>query len=91
MKRSDMLTILAKRLGNREVEDIYEDALLEMEFVQESVLEKLPSQPWFIEQDEVFPLPAGTTVVTLPERYNGLMTRGGVWIAPATLLELEPV
>lgn len=82
MKRSDMLKKLARHLSRREVDDIYEDALDEMLFVQEAVLERLPNQPWFLQTETIFPLPLGTSFIQLPENYNGLMTRGGVWFAP---------
>src|SRR6056297_394275 len=85
MKRSAMLQILARRLSNREVDDIYEDALNEMEFVQRAVLEKLPNQPWFLQVDEQFGLPLGTDFIEMPADYNGLMTRGGVWFNEAEL------
>ena len=86
MKRSEMLQILARRLSNREVDDIYEAALLEMEHVQEAVLEKLPEQPWFLKTETVFPLQAADEFVSMPVDYNGLMTDGGVWLAEAKLV-----
>jgi hypothetical protein len=85
MKRSEMLRILARRLSNRDVEDIAEAAIDEMKFVQETVLQKLPNQPWFLEEEVVIPLPQGAKSIDLPEDYNGLMTHGGVWVAPAEL------
>lgn len=85
MKRSEMLRILARRLSNRDVEDIAEAAIDEMKFVQETVLQKLPNQPWFLEEEVLIPLPQGIKSVDLPVDYNGLMTHGGVWIAPAEL------
>lgn len=85
MKRSEILQILARRLSNRDVEDIQEAAILEMKFVQETVLEKLPVQPWFLQTEIILPLAQADKFVELPEDYNSLDTTGGVWIAPATL------
>ena len=85
MKRSEILKILARRLSNREVDDIYEAAISEMVFVQRAVLEKLPNQPWFLQRESIFPLPVGEEFIQLPEDYNGLMTRGGVWWRPVRM------
>ena len=85
MKRSDMLQVLARRLSNRDVDDIYEAAISEMKYVQEAVLEKLPSQPWFLQTEVFLPLPLGIDFVEMPIDYNGIMTEGGVWVAEATL------
>lgn len=84
-----MLQILARRLSNRDVEDIQEAALLEMEYVQSAVLEKLPNQPWFLQTETFLPLVLPDGAVDLPEDYNGIMTRGGVWVAEATLFYPE--
>ena len=85
MKRSEILQILARRLSNRDVEDIQEAAILEMKFVQETVLEKFPIQPWFLQTEILLPLPQANKFVELPADYNSLDTTGGVWIAPAEL------
>jgi hypothetical protein len=85
MKRSEILQILARRLSNRDVEDIQEAAILEMKFVQETVLEKLPVQPWFLQTEIILPLAQADKFVELPADYNSLDTTGGVWIAPAIL------
>jgi|SRR5690554_406430 len=85
MKRSEILQILARRLSNRDVEDIQEAAILEMKFVQETVLEKFPVQPWFLQTEIILPLAQADKFVELPEDYNSLDTTGGVWIAPAVL------
>ncbi|WP_417436500.1 hypothetical protein [Idiomarina abyssalis] len=87
MNRSAMLEILARRLSNRDVEDIRDAALLEMEHVQEAVLEKLPTQPWFLQTEVFLPLLKTESAADLPEDYNGIMTRGGVWVANALLSE----
>jgi len=90
MKRSQILQLLARRLSNRDAEDIQEAALNEMEYVQRAVLEKLPSQPWFLARDVRLPFPQGAESVDLPEDFNTLMTEGGVWIADAILEEPAP-
>jgi hypothetical protein len=56
-----------------------------MKFVQETVLEKLPVQPWFLQTEIILPLAQADKFVELPADYNSLDTTGGVWIAPAIL------
>jgi len=85
MLRSQILRILARRLSNRDVEDISEAAIDEMEYVQRTVLERLPNQPWFLERETIIPWPRTVKFVELPEGYNGLMTHGGVWFNEAVL------
>lgn len=90
MKRSEMLKILARRLSNREVEDIRDMALDEMKYVQEAVLERLPQQPWFLETEVRRVLSPEEESLRFEPDYNGLMTTGGVWFAPVEPVEEEP-
>lgn len=89
MKRSRILQLLAKRLGRREVDEIRSLALAEMAFVQEAILERLPVQPNALETDLLLAVLEGETKVSLPSNYNGLMTHGGVWIAPGRVSALR--
>ncbi|WP_417436502.1 hypothetical protein, partial [Idiomarina abyssalis] len=90
MKRSRIIELLARRLSNRDPEDIAKLAIAEMAFVQDAVLERLPNQPWFLQTELYVPLERlngfehYSDYALLPSDYNGIMTTGGVWLADAT-------